>query len=36
VHSGHCQPTAADTMQSVQMGRSQRVHTTGPACSGWR
>jgi hypothetical protein len=36
VHSGHCQPTAADTMQSVQMGRSQRAHVTGPALSGWR
>jgi hypothetical protein len=36
VHSGHCQPTAADTMQSVQIGRSQRAHTTDAAFWGWR
>ena len=36
VHSGHCQATAADTMQSVQIGRSQRVQTTDAAFSGWR
>ncbi|HXB38574.1 MAG TPA: hypothetical protein VNU75_12755 [Acidimicrobiales bacterium] len=36
VHSGHCHPTDADTMQSVQIGRSQRVQTTDAAFSGWR
>jgi hypothetical protein len=36
VHSGHCQPTAADTMQSVQIGRSQRVQTTDAAFWEWR
>jgi hypothetical protein len=36
VHSGHCQPTDAETMQSVQIGRSQRAHTTDAAFSGWR
>jgi hypothetical protein len=36
VHSGHCHPTAADTMQSVQMGRSHRAHTTEAPLSGWR
>jgi hypothetical protein len=35
-HSGHCQPTDADTMQSVQIGRSQRVQTTDAAFCGWR
>ena len=36
VHSGHCQPTGAWTMQSVQMGRSQWAHSTEAALSGWR
>ncbi|HWD54569.1 MAG TPA: hypothetical protein VG346_05570 [Acidimicrobiales bacterium] len=36
VHDGHCQPTCADTMQSVQMGRSHRAHSTDAAFSGWR
>jgi hypothetical protein len=25
---GHCHPTGAESMQSVQIGRSQRPHTT--------
>ena len=33
---GHCQPTGALTMQSVQMGRSHRVQLTGAATFGWR
>jgi hypothetical protein len=36
VHSGHCQPTGADTMQSVQIGRPQRAQTTEAAFCGWR
>jgi hypothetical protein len=36
VHSGHCHPTAAETMQSVQIGRSQRAQTTDAAFCGWR
>ena len=36
VHSGHCQPTRASTMQSVQMGRSQWAHSTDAALPGWR
>ena len=28
VQAGHCQPTRASTMQSVQMGRSQWAHST--------
>ncbi len=34
--SGHCQPTAACTMQSVQMGRSQWAQTTEAGRSSWR
>src|SRR6516225_11515501 len=36
VQSGHCQPTGADTMHSVQMGRSHRPQRTLAARSGWR
>ncbi len=36
VHSGHCQPTCAWIMQSVQIGRSQWAHSTEAARSGWR
>ena len=36
MHSGHCQPTGASTMQSVQMGRSQWAQSTDAARSGWR
>ena len=36
VHSGHCQPTGAATMQSVQTGRSQWAQSTDAARSGWR
>ena len=35
VHWGHCQPTGAWTMQSVQMGRSQWAHSTEAGRSGW-
>jgi len=34
VQSGHCQPTGADTMHSVQMCRSQRAQRTEAARSG--
>ena len=36
VQSGHCQPTGACTMHSVQMGRSQRAQRTAARRSGWR
>ena len=36
VHSGHCQPTCAWIMQSVQIGRSQWAQSTEAARSGWR
>ncbi len=36
VHGGHCQPTGACTMQSVQIGRSQCAHRTEAARSGCR
>ena len=36
VQGGHCQPTGASTMQSVQIGRSQCAQTTEAARSGWR
>jgi hypothetical protein len=36
VQDGHCHPTAADTMQSVQIGRLHRAHSTDAAFCGWR
>ena len=36
VHSGHCHPTWAWIMQSVQIGLSQWAHSTEAARSGWR
>ena len=36
VHSGHCQPTGAAIMQSVQMGRLQWPQRTEAGRSGWR
>ena len=36
VHGGHCHPTGACTMQSVQIGRSQCAQRTEAGRSGWR
>jgi hypothetical protein len=36
VHCGHCQPTGASIMQSVQIGRSQWAQRTDADFSGWR
>jgi hypothetical protein len=36
VQSGHCQPTGAWTMHSVQMGRLQWAQRTEAGRSGWR
>jgi hypothetical protein len=36
VQSGHCHPTGADTMHSVQMGRLHRAHATDATFWGWR
>ena len=36
IHVGHCQPTGAWTMHSVQIGRSQWAHRTEAGRSGWR
>jgi hypothetical protein len=35
-HSGHCHPTAAWIMQSVQMGLSQRAQITEARRPAWR
>jgi hypothetical protein len=35
-HSGQWNPTDASTMQSVQIGRSQRVHVMPVSRPGWR
>ncbi|HVU61331.1 MAG TPA: hypothetical protein VHD58_06710 [Mycobacteriales bacterium] len=35
-HSGQWKPTEAGIMQSVQIGRSQRVHRIAVISSGWR
>ena len=36
VHSGHCQPTGAWIMHSVQMGRLQCPQSTEAGRSAWR
>ncbi len=35
-HSGHWWPTAAGSMQSVQIGRPHRVQCTPVSTLGWR
>ena len=34
--SRHCEPTEADTRQSLQAGRPHRVHARPVALMGWR